>query len=66
MKKLDIMYNFFLNAIEKKLDIRGNYFSDSVCPINLIPNLVSNSVMRYLRIGKWIWDNKNNRIVSIE
>lgn len=60
------MRNFFLNAIKKKLDIRGNYFLDPVYQLDKTLNSVLNSVKHYLRIGKWIWDKKNNRIVSIE
>lgn len=49
IEKLDIMGNFFLNAVDQMLN----------------PEMYQ-SPETYLRIGKWIWDNKNNRIVSIE
>ena len=49
IEKLDIMDNFFLNAVDQMLN----------------PEMYQ-SPETYLRIDKWIWDNKNNRIVSIE
>lgn len=48
----------------EKLGIMGNFFLDAIDQI-LNPEMYQ-SPETYLRIGKWIWDNKNSRIVSIE
>lgn len=49
IEKLDLMGNFFLNAVDQMLYPEMYQFPEI-----------------YLRIGKWIWDKKNSRIVSIE
>ena len=48
----------------EKLGIMGNFFLDAIDQM-LNPEMYQ-SPETYLRIGKWIWDNKNSRIVSIE
>lgn len=48
----------------EKLGIMGNFFLDVIDQM-LNPEMYQ-SPETYLRIGKWIWDNKNSRIVSIE
>lgn len=48
----------------EKVDFMGNFF------LNAFEQMLNSEMYEYpetySRIGKWIWDNKNNRIVSIE
>ena len=47
-----------------KFDLMGNFFLNAVDQM-LYPEMYQFPEI-YLRIGKWIWDKKNSRIVSIE
>lgn len=48
----------------EKVDFMGNFF------LNAFEQMLNSEMYEYpetySRIGKWIWDNKNNRIMSIE
>ena len=55
---------FDANGETEKVDFMGNFF------LNAFEQMLNSEMYEYpetySRIGKWIWDNKNNRIVSIE
>lgn len=66
-KKFSIIKHDFLT--NKKEILLKNYREIDTLSILVVVNAAQRlhpSPETYLRIGKWIWDNKNNRIVSIE